>query len=154
MNQMLLALTDCVEWLGTRKESGYGVVSSGGRKYRAHRVVWTVCRGPIPPGMCVCHRCDNPNCINIDHLFLGTRKDNYDDMVAKGRQPESFVSAARPFCGKGHPMSGENLYVKPSGTRICRMCRNAWKRGNRDYQDRINAAKRAKTVRMKALKDW
>lgn len=78
--------TGCVEWIGAINNRGYGYVRrSNGITYLAHRIVWSHFRGPIDSGLFVCHRCDNPRCVNIDHLFLGTPKDNYDDMVSKGR---------------------------------------------------------------------
>lgn len=65
--------------------NGYGVVRFGGRQIGAHVRAWVVAHGPVPPGMVVCHRCDVPLCVNVDHLWLGTQGDNVRDAAAKGR---------------------------------------------------------------------
>ena len=78
----------CWEWVGPRFASGYGAFHSPGlprRTLRAHRVAWELFRCPIPDGLYVLHRCDNPPCVNPDHLFLGSMGDNNRDCVAKGR---------------------------------------------------------------------
>jgi len=81
--------TGCIEWAGPRKiKDGvrtYGLVQWDGRLRQAHRVAWELARGPIPEALFVCHRCDNPPCINVDHLFLGTNQENQVDSMAKGR---------------------------------------------------------------------
>src|SRR5665213_770489 len=75
----------CLEWTGTIGQAGYGQTTWQGRKYHAHRLAWERARGPIPAGMLVCHKCDNRKCVDIEHLFLGTQKDNIQDAIAKGR---------------------------------------------------------------------
>lgn len=75
----------CWEWLGWKNKDGYGRLRIGGRKVvLAHRLAWWITHGD-PGKMLVCHHCDNPSCVRVDHLFIGTAKDNWRDMISKGR---------------------------------------------------------------------
>lgn len=77
--------TGCWLWTGARLAQGYGLIKrKDGAQLRAHRVAYALAYGPIPDGLQVCHRCDNPRCVRPGHLFLGTAQDNANDMVAKG----------------------------------------------------------------------
>lgn len=76
----------CIEWMAGKTAYGYGVFCCGDTMHYAHRTAWEIANGvTIPPGMLVCHTCDNPPCINPDRLFLGTKADNHADMRQKGR---------------------------------------------------------------------
>lgn len=78
----------CWEWIGTRVNDRYGQTTKKGRHVLAHRASWELANGPIPVGMQVLHRCDNPPCVRPDHLFLGTHEDNMQDMASKHRGSE------------------------------------------------------------------
>ena len=79
----------CWTWLGgLNKPDGYGQILVDGRHKLAHQVAWCIAHPEetIPPRQCVLHRCDNPQCVNQEHLFLGTHADNMHDMFDKGRR--------------------------------------------------------------------
>jgi len=76
--------TGCWEWRGYIL-GGYGISWHNGKTHKAHRASYEKYKGDIPDGLLVCHSCDNPRCINPDHLWLGTQSDNMKDAVSKGR---------------------------------------------------------------------
>jgi hypothetical protein len=92
----------CIEWTGAKDAHGYG--QAGARLWgtrKAHRQEWIKANGPIPKEMMVCHSCDNPPCINVNHLFLGTQAENLQDMTHKGRRR----NGVKPQPGETNPMA-------------------------------------------------
>jgi len=89
---MVMPRSQCHVFIGAKGQMGHGMIAIGGygkegrRKIMAHRAAWELVNGPIPSDLCVLHKCDNPSCCNVNHLFLGTKADNSADMVSKGRQ--------------------------------------------------------------------
>lgn len=78
-------VTECWNWQGCRDKNGYSYIRVNHRTVRAYRVSWELYKGKIPDGMHICHHCDNPSCVNPDHLFLGNNYDNIQDCINKGR---------------------------------------------------------------------
>lgn len=76
---------ECWTWVGSKNAHGYGRFGINGKNYYAHRIAWQIKHGDIPDGMSVCHKCDRTSCVNPNHLFLGSQKDNLNDASTKGR---------------------------------------------------------------------
>lgn len=81
----VLSERGCLIWRGLRGPQGYGKIRFGSRDLRAHRAAWMLVNGEIPSGMMVCHSCDEPSCVNVAHMFLGTALTNAHDRDMKGR---------------------------------------------------------------------
>lgn len=101
--EMVEKTQSCWIWKGSKNTNGYGKLSS---RY-AHRLSFEIHTGKeIPDGMNVCHHCDNPECVNPLHLFVGTQKENMQDMINKGRQVKKDNTGYRnPMYGKKHSES-------------------------------------------------
>lgn len=79
----------CWEWRGARCNAGYGRIKYDGKQNRVHRLMAHIAIGDVAEESVVCHRCDNPCCVNPEHLFIGTQKRNIEDRDAKGRRNQA-----------------------------------------------------------------
>jgi hypothetical protein len=116
-NSMPVTETGCWLWTKFVAKDGYGRLNKINGTTLTHRFAWMAYKGKIPENLCVCHKCDTRCCVNPDHLFLGTKKDNAEDMVKKGRHRDHGTT----HCKKGHEYSIENTYLYKGG-RFCRIC--------------------------------
>ena len=87
--------TGCHEWTGWRDAEGYGSICINRERFRAHRIAFSLSSEDDIRGMCILHKCDNPGCVNFEHLVLGTHKDNMADKKSKGRQSGGDTHYAR-----------------------------------------------------------
>lgn len=109
----------CWTWMGYFSGAGYGQIQHLRKGHLAHRLMFELIHTiKLAPEEFVCHKCDNPPCINPDHLFIGSASDNMRDCVSKGRDWES----KKTHCPKGHPYDKVNTYLGLNGRRNCRIC--------------------------------
>jgi len=109
----------CWHFTGSISTTGYGKIGYAGKVMLAHRLSFMFFRGEIN-NLMVLHSCDNRKCVNPDHLFLGTAKDNTRDMIEKGRR---VARVSQTHCRRGHELTPDNVYChRSSGNRVCRKC--------------------------------
>jgi hypothetical protein len=117
----------CWEWTAATNKHGYGTFQFEGRLQKAHRVAWQLSMGSVPDGLFVLHRCDNPSCVRLTHLFLGTQRDNVRDAMRKGRYRGGRPKVNATHCPHGHHFTKANTYVDRRGYKVCVACKNASK---------------------------
>lgn len=112
----------CWVWQAARDAKGYGWFIIDKTPQRAHRVAYELANGPIPTGLCILHSCDNPPCCNPAHLRAGTKLENSQDCVRRGRHkaPRIF-GRTKPVCVRGHAFTEENTRTV-GRVRYCRAC--------------------------------
>lgn len=125
----------CWLWTASTIGGGYGGFWLAGRMRLAHRVAYELWVGAIPEGTDLDHfRCETPGCVNPDHLRPASPREN----TLRGKGPAA-VNAAKTHCKRGHPLSGDNLYVRTNGNRTCRECHRTYMRER--YRRRTDGAR-------------
>ena len=121
---LVLGEDDCWEWQHGRFDTGYGAFYLNGQNRGAHRLSYEYSHGDINDSkLFVCHSCDNPPCVNPNHLFLGTSKVNVNDMHNKGRDVKYY--AEREECSNGHKYELDSYFIRVRDgleSRVCREC--------------------------------
>ena len=112
----------CWLWSGSVTSAGYGDIQINYKRYSTHRYFYMKAFGDIPEGLHVLHKCDVRNCVNPDHLFLGTNLDNIKDAMKKGRKGGK-KNKLKNYCIRGHEFKeGSFKLIKSNGKRLCLSC--------------------------------
>ena len=131
----------CWKWIGSVRGHvrPYGEIWNNGKKRPASQISWELKNNkPFPEGMDACHKCDNPNCVNPDHIFPGTASDNARDAENKGRLVHNVKRVS--FCKRGHKFEGDNIGVQSNGSRHCKICKNLHNKAryNKEIKQALN----------------
>jgi hypothetical protein len=121
MKQVKVDPAGCWLWQGFKGHTGYAQINYRGKSLNGHRMMWIIHRGiKLVTEQYVLHRCDVRHCLNPDHMWIGTAKDNNNDCARKGRHYEG----SRTHCERGHPFAGDNLRLakQKGGKYIRRVC--------------------------------
>lgn len=111
----------CWAWTGSVVRHGRGIFWAGGRNRSAPRVAFEIAHGQqIDSSLFACHSCDNPNCVNPRHIWIGTPSANMEDCVRKNRHGRK--GRFNTHCSRGHELTSQNTITQPSGYRVCRKC--------------------------------
>lgn len=113
----------CHIWQGSKSNTKYGKRANfwfKGKTITAARAVFILNGLDIPKGMVVCHTCDNPQCVNIEHLYIGTYSDNNSDTVKRNRYNNQ--NTKKTHCLKGHEFTENNILASKRGSRQCKTC--------------------------------
>lgn len=156
--QKVTKTESCWIWIGALNSRGYGSFLFNGKITSAHRYSYEQYKGEIPEGLFVCHSCDNPRCVNPDHLWIGTHSENMKDMISKDRQ--GYPMRTQTHCRRGHEFAvvGVKTFTRSNGKveRYCKECKrisDAKRRGkNLEYMREYNARNREELSRKRREK--
>lgn len=131
--------TGCYLWIGATHYFGYGSIRYKNKTHNVHRLLFTLIKGEIPEKMVVMHICDTPSCCNINHLKLGSHKDNMIDMSLKGRWNNQ--NKLKKICINGHYFDEQNTGIYKN-ERYCKKCsyqnsKKSFLKNKSKYKDRI-----------------
>ena len=127
--------SQCWIWTASDDGKGYGIIWVSGRKKKATRVSWEIHNGkPFPEGMSACHSCDNPRCVNPNHIWPGLHQENMADASNKGRLSgkKGPQKNKATHCIRGHKFTDETTIIKSSGYRACAICAQAFNKARWD----------------------
>jgi hypothetical protein len=120
----------CWLWSAAKRIGGYGVTSWNNRSRAAHRLAWEAMVGPIPSGMLIHHKCNNPSCVNPEHLEPTSFR--VHNLVLSPTNITA-INSQLTHCKRGHELSGENVYVYPGlQKRRCKTCYDAWQHNRQE----------------------